>query len=103
VIARPQRCHAGADFHHDPCPLVAEDRGEYALGVSARQGKFVGMADTGGLDFDQHLAGARAFDIDGFQAERLARLASDRGTCLHGITSLVEKSRLGAMADRTQL
>jgi len=31
-----------------------------ALGIGARAGEFIGMADAGGPDFDQHLAGARA-------------------------------------------
>jgi hypothetical protein len=43
-------------------------------------GEFVGMADAGGQDFDQHLAAARTRDVDGFQAEQLAGLAGDGGT-----------------------
>jgi hypothetical protein len=56
VIAGLQRGHALAHLEHDARALMAEDRGEQALGVGARQGEFVGVADAGGLDLDQNLA-----------------------------------------------
>jgi hypothetical protein len=36
------------------------------------------VADAGGLDLDQHLAGARAVEVDGLDGERLATLRSKR-------------------------
>jgi hypothetical protein len=53
---------------------MAEDRREQALGVGAGQGEFVGVADAGGLDLDQNLAGARPFEFDLRHVERLASL-----------------------------
>jgi hypothetical protein len=43
---------------------MAEDGGEQPLGVRAREGEFVGVADAGGLDLDQNLARARAIEVD---------------------------------------
>ena len=64
---------------------MAEDGGEYTFGIGTGERVFVGVADAGGLDLDQHLAGARTVDVHGFQAERLARLAGHGGTNLHCI------------------
>ncbi len=92
VIAHLQAGHAGAHLGHDTRALMAEDCGEDALGVGAGEGEFVGVADAGGLDLDQHLARAWAFDVHRLQAERLARLAGHGGTDLHDVTSLVAKT-----------
>ena len=62
---------------------MAEDRRENTFGIGARKRVFVSVADAGRLDFDQHLAGARAVDVHGFQAEGLARLAGHGGANLH--------------------
>ncbi len=61
---------AGADLEHHAGAFMAEDRREQPLGVGARQGEFVGVADAGGLDLDQHLAGLRAGQIDLHHFER---------------------------------
>jgi hypothetical protein len=58
MVARLQRRHALAHLQHDARALMAEDRGEQPLGVGARQGEVVGVADAGGLDLDQDLARA---------------------------------------------
>ena len=50
VVALLERGHARADVDHDARALVAEDRREQALGVGARAGELVGVADAGGLD-----------------------------------------------------
>jgi hypothetical protein len=52
----------GADLDHDAGALVAEDRRETGPPDRARQREGVGVADAGGLDLDQHLAGARAVE-----------------------------------------
>ena len=62
---------ARPDLDHDARAFMAEDRRETALGIGARQRVVVGVADAGGLDLDQHLAGLRAFEVDGLDAERL--------------------------------
>ena len=76
--------HARADLAHDARAFVAEDRGEQALRIGAGQRVGVGVADAGRLDLDQHLAGLRAFDIDGLDGERLARFPGDGGAGFHG-------------------
>ena len=48
--------HARAHIDHHARALMAEDRREQAFGIGARAGEFVGVADAGGLDLDQHLA-----------------------------------------------
>jgi hypothetical protein len=60
VIALLDRGHAGADIDDNAGTLVAEDRGKQPLGVRARKGELVSVADSRGLDLDEHLAGARA-------------------------------------------
>ena len=74
---------AGPDLDDDARALMAEDRREQALGIGAGERVFVGVADAGGLDLDQHLAGARAVEIDGFDGQRLAGFVGDGGTHLH--------------------
>jgi hypothetical protein len=43
------------------------------------------MADAAGLDFDQHLACARALQVDGFNGQWLAGFPGDGGFGLHGV------------------
>ena len=43
----------------------------------------VGMADAGGLDLDQHLAGLRPFQVDLDDLQRLLGLERDGGAGLH--------------------
>ena len=74
----------GPDVDHDARALVAEDGREDAFRVGARQRVVVGVADAGGLDLDQHLAGARAFEVDGFDRQGRAGFPGDGGTGLHG-------------------
>ena len=65
---------AGADLDYDARALMAQDGGEDAFRVVARTGEFVGMADTGGLDFDHDLAGLGAFQVDLHHFQRFAGL-----------------------------
>ena len=79
--------HAGdaaADIDHDAGALMAEDRREQAFGIGAGQREFVGVADAGGLDLDQHLALARSLELDGGDFQRLAGGDSDGGANVHG-------------------
>src|SRR5471032_3104999 len=62
---------------------MAEDGGEEAFRVGTRQRVSVGVADAGRHDLDQHLARLRAFDVDGLDGQRLARLPGHRGAGLH--------------------
>src|SRR5437764_924881 len=81
--AEHDRLGAGADIDNDASALVAEDRWEEALRIGARQRELVGMTDAGRLDLDQHLAFARAFEVDGCDFKRLAGGKGDSGTGFH--------------------
>ena len=83
MIARRHARHATADLDHHPGALVPEDGGEQPLGILAREGEGIGMANAGGLDLDQHLAGPWAVEIYGLDAERLACAGRQRRTNLH--------------------
>ncbi len=64
---------------------MAEDGGKQTLGIRARAGEFVRMADTGRLDLDQDLAGAWSFEIDHGDLERLAGRVSNGSFRFHEI------------------
>ena len=74
VIALFQAGHAGPISTTMPAPSWPRIDGKMPSGIAARQGELVGVADAGGLDLDQHLAGARSLEIDRFQAEFLPAL-----------------------------
>ena len=83
VIALLQAGDALAHLHHHAGAFVAENRREQTLGIGAGEGVFVGVADAGRLDLDQHLAFARAVELDGFQAQLVAGLAGHGCARLH--------------------
>ena len=64
---------------------MAEDRRKQAFGIGAGQREFVGVADAGGLDLDQHFALARPLELDGGDFQRLAGGDGDGGANIHGI------------------
>ena len=78
------RRDARADVDDDARALMAEDGRKQPLGIGARKREIVGVADAGGLDLDQNLACLRAFELDGHDLERLARLDGDCGANVHG-------------------
>ena len=86
VAARAASSRPAPTSTHDAGAFVAEDRREEALRVVAREREPVGVADAGRLHLDQHLAGARPFEVDGLDRQRLRRpsrrrrLASSCGT-----------------------
>ena len=84
----------GADVDDDASALVAEDRGKQALGVGAREREFVGVADAGRLDLDQHLALARPLEIDLGDFERLSGGDGDGGAGLHAAGSPLQERSL---------
>jgi hypothetical protein len=69
VVVLAHRGHARADVEHHAGAFMAEDGGEDAFRVGAGQRVVIGVADAGGLDLDQHFAGARAFQIDFFDGQ----------------------------------
>ena len=78
----------GADVDHDARPFVAEDRGKEPLGIGARAGELVGVADAGRLDLDEHLACARPFELDLLDDEGLSGFVGHGGTGFHGPSSM---------------
>jgi hypothetical protein len=62
---------------------MAEDGGEQPLGVGARARELVGVADAGGLDLDQHLAGLRAIERHRRYLEWLAFFERHGGPHVH--------------------
>src|SRR5260221_7629824 len=84
VIARLQRGHARADFHHHARALVAEDRREESFGIGAGEREVVGVADAGGLHFHQHFTRLRALELDLLDSQRPTWPPSHGGSRLHG-------------------
>ncbi|MNG17139.1 hypothetical protein D3C84_1011030 [compost metagenome] len=76
VVTHLHRGHAFADGFDDATALVTEHAGEHALGVLTRQGVSVSVANAGGDDAHQHLAGLRRRDID---LDDLQRLVGGKG------------------------
>jgi hypothetical protein len=58
--------------------------GNRPFGVGAAERVGVGVAHAGGLDLHQHLARARAFEVDGLDRQRGSGLEGDGGAGLHG-------------------
>ena len=82
--------HAGdaaADIDHHAGAFMAEDRREQSFGIGAGQREFVGVADAGRLDFDQHFAFARPLELDGRYLQRLAGGDGNGGANIHGDSS----------------
>src|SRR5882757_2367305 len=88
VIALLHGGHAGSDIDDDSGSFVAENRGEQALRVGARAREFIGVADSGGFDFHQHLAGARPLEIHHGYFERLAGGVTNCGFGFHKFPSV---------------
>ena len=77
MVTALQSRHARPRFNHDARSLMSKDRREEALRIGARQGVGVGVADTGGLDFDQDFAGFWPFEVDACDFERLSGFVRD--------------------------
>ena len=92
VVALLHRGDAGSDIDNDARALMAEDRREQALGVRAREGELVGVADAGGLDLDQDFARLRAFEVDLHDFQRLSGFEGDGGAGLHGVNPFLNRS-----------
>jgi hypothetical protein len=83
VVADRDTGHAGPDFHDHARALVAQDRREQPFGVQAVQRVGIGVADARGLDLDQHLSGARTFEVHLHDLQRLLGLEGHGGARLH--------------------
>ena len=83
MVADRDAGNAGADFADDTGAFMAEDRREQAFAVETIERIGIGVADAGRHDLDQHLAGARAVEIDLDDFERRFRCKGDGGAGLH--------------------
>jgi len=93
MVARLDRGDAAADLAHDAGALMAEDRGEEALGVGPGEGIGIGVADAGRHHLDQHLAGLGSVEIDRLDGKWRPRLPRYRGTRLHSGSSPFARHR----------
>ncbi len=89
MVALFDRGDAGTDVDDDAGAFVAEDGGKQAFRVGAREREFVGVANAGRLDLDQHFAGARAVELDRRHFQRLAGRISHGGANIHAILTRV--------------
>ena len=83
MVAFFQAAHVGPDIDHYACALMAQNAGKNALGVSPGQGVKVSVANAGRLDFDQHLARFRSFQLYRFDGQRLAGLKGNGRAYVH--------------------
>ena len=81
--ARGKQVDAALQLLDDARALVTENRRKQPFGIRAGTREFIGMTDSGGLDFDQHLAGTRAVEFDCLDRERGTRFMRDCGFHLH--------------------
>ena len=58
---------------------MPQDGGKQAFRIGAGAGEFVGVADPGGLDLDQHFAGMGPFQVNLLDHQGLARTISNGG------------------------
>jgi hypothetical protein len=98
VVAFLHRGDARADVHYDPRALVAEDGREQALGIAARAGEFVGVADPGRLQLDQDLARLGTVEVHGHDLQGFACGNGDGGFGFHASGPLVVGCRRGGGA-----
>jgi len=83
VVALLHRGDAGTDIDHDSGALVTEDRREETFRIGAGQREFVGVANPGRLDLEEHLERLRALELHRHDLERLARGHRHRGFHIH--------------------
>ena len=83
MIARLHRRHALADLDHDPRALMPQNGREKPFGVRTGQGEFVGVADAGGLDLDEHFAGFRPGQVHVHDFKGFTGLRGNGGARFH--------------------
>src|SRR5262249_30352388 len=96
VVALPHRGDARPDLDHDAGALVPEDRGEQAFRIGAGARELVGVADAGGLDLDQDLAGLRTVERHRRDLERLAFLERHRRPHVHAMSPSLRADEPGS-------
>jgi hypothetical protein len=64
MIARLTGFNVRTHINHYPCTFMAQNRRESTLGVIARQGKGIRMANPCGFNLNQNLPGSGAIEID---------------------------------------
>jgi hypothetical protein len=88
VIALLHARYSATDIDHDACAFVAKDRREDAFGIGAGKREFIGVANAGRLDLDQHFTLARPFEFHCRYLKWLSGGDGDGGANVHGDSSL---------------
>jgi hypothetical protein len=73
---------------------MPEDGRKQSFRIGAGQREFVGVANTGRLDLDQHFAGLRALQLHRRHFERLARRNRHRRLDIHHFRSTLRSTML---------
>ena len=81
VITRLQAGHAFANLQDNTRAFMTQDRRKQAFRVGTRQGEFIGVTNSGCLNFDQNLARAGAIKVDLHNLQRFSGLS---GHCCSG-------------------
>lgn len=82
MIARPHAGDADPDVFDNASALLPQDRRK-AAGMAVCQRMRIAMANAGGHQAHQHLAGTRRLQVDFFDGQRLVRTPGHRSACLH--------------------
>ncbi len=92
VVALLDAGDARPDIDHDAGAFMAENGGKEPFRIGAGQGEFVGVADAGRLDLDQHLEGLRPLELHRLDAEWLAGLEGHRRAHIHSVSPVLPNS-----------
>jgi hypothetical protein len=89
MVSSGDTVYTRACLNHNSGTLVAKDGRKQPLRILSRQGKSIGVTDSGGLDFDHHLTLPGTVHIDRLDTERLTCLMGDcRTTGYHNSAPL---------------
>src|ERR1700681_1630099 len=83
VVALLDTRHAWAHVDHDAGALVTQDSRKEPFRIGAGTREFVGMADAGRFDLDQHFARLRSSQLHRFQHQGCPCAMSYRSTNIH--------------------
>src|ERR1700733_2058492 len=88
VVAFLEGGDAGPDIDDDAGTLVAKNHRKQSFRVRARAGEFIGMANAGRLELDEHFAGLRSIEIDRHDLQRLAGRVTNSSFGFHSLDPL---------------
>jgi hypothetical protein len=83
VIAFAKRRHARPNVDDNTRAFMTENGGKQSFRIGARASEFIGVADAGRLDLDEHFARAGSVQVDGHHFKRFTRGGGNSGLRLH--------------------